>query len=120
VTTPIRNDTSPTINQDRGLKTRNPAGELRPGDPRSAPQAEAAKPPARSTEPDVARAAHLYNSETGARQIGEGAIAEPEDARSMVEELKEMIRANPDQALAAFGRGNPEQAAATLAQAPAV
>ncbi len=118
MTTPIRNDNSPTINQDRGLKARSQEHGTRPGGPGSTQQAAGARPPAPSVEPDVARAAHLYTSQSDAGAVSDSAVNNAEEAKSLVERLREMMRNNPEGALAAVGGASRQQAEALLGQAP--
>ncbi len=118
MTTPIRNDNSPTINQDRGLKARSQEQRPRPGDSQPAQRGAGSEKAAQSAEPDVARAAHLFNAETDIRPAGEGTVSDAGEAQSALDRLKELISASPENALAAFGRANPQQAAAILGQAP--
>jgi hypothetical protein len=120
VTTPIRNDSSPTINQDRGLKTRAQEPGTSPSDPRSVQQGVDNGSTSPAAEPDVARAAHLFSNESEARLAGEGMYQDAEQVRSAVDRLKELMAADPTAAMAAFGRANSQQAAAVLGQAPAV
>ena len=119
MTSPISNDNSPAVNQDRNLKTRGQENNPRPGVPGPAQQASGNEPTAPSAEPDIARAAHFYHAETTAHPSGGASVEGADEARLLVEQLKERMLADPGAALAAFGRPNPQQAAAVLGQGPA-
>ncbi len=118
MTTPIRNDNSPTINQDRGLKARSQEQSPRPGDSQPAHKGAGSEKAAQSAEPDVARAAHLYTSQSDAGAVSDSAVNNAEEAKSLVERLREMMRNNPEGALAAVGGASRQQAEALLGQAP--
>ena len=120
MTTPIRNDNSSTINQDRGLKARSQEHSSRSGDSQSTPQGAGNEKLAQTAEPDIARATQLFNNETDARPAGEGMVNDAGEAKSAVDRLRELISADPGAALAAFGQANQKQTAAVLGQAPAV
>lgn len=119
MTSPISNDKSMAVNQDRNLRTdaretAKPNGQTEVSDRL---QTEAAAP--EQSEPDVGRAAHLFNSESSVQKTESGAIQTREQARSLVDQIKAQLAQDPAGALQAFGQVNAQQTGAALGQAPA-
>jgi hypothetical protein len=111
VSIPVTNDKAVTAGTDPSLRARpRDNSQARPS---TAEEAGPDRP-----ELDVDAATHLFNAASGAQAAGGGRVGSETQARSLVEQLKAGIAADPAGALQAFGGANPKQAAALLTGAP--
>jgi hypothetical protein len=112
-----------TVNNDKSLTTGTEAPQKNrvrePVQPRADSTAPGTTGLAGTPEPDVGRAAHLYQAAGSTPAAEAGTLRTGEQARSLLQELKDRILQDPAGALRAFSGPGPSQAAALLEGAPA-
>ena len=119
MTTPINNDKSMALRQDQPRTTENRKTPDRLATRDDDTSAQASVRPVETDEPDVSRAARLFDSESNIGGTTENPVMSSDDARSLVDRLKADMAADPQAALRAFGRADATRAGAVLAQNPA-